>query len=167
MSLALLCLPAFLYMVFLWHRRTAGGVRERWAGAAAGAATFVAMLAVLAMMNHPGPWTDRTQIAWVGIEPSDEVPLVMGGNVQDAAPGWPLRHANPRVSFTPDGGAAFVVHCGGGGGFVFDDRNHLLYGTPLTATAPAQVGNYKLLVRNGELAYRGLRQRWPLAVGWQ
>jgi hypothetical protein len=148
MSLALLCLPAFLYMVFLWHRRTAGGVRERWAGAAAGAATFVAMLAVLAMMNHPGPWTDRTQIAWVGIEPSDEVPLVMGGNVQDAAPGWPLRHANPRVSFTPDGGAAFVVHCGGGGGFVFDDRNHLLYGTPLTATAPAQVGNYKLLVRN-------------------
>jgi hypothetical protein len=149
MSLAFLCAPAFLYLVFLWHRRTRP-VREQLAGAAAGGAALMALLVLLAIMNHPGPWTERTQIAWVGIEPAEEGPLVMGGNLLDAAPGWPLRHANPKVSFTPAGGDRLVVHCGGGGGFVYDDHHRLLYGTPLENAV--QVGAYKLMVRNYRMA---------------
>ena len=162
MSLALLCVPAFLYLIFLWLRRIEGPARERFAAWAVAGAALLALVALLAIVSHPGPWATRTQIAWVGIEAADEAPLTIGGNLLDAAPAWPLRHTNPRVSFAPAGGG-FAVQCSGGGGFVADDRGDLLYGTAL-GNEPVQVGPYKLLVRNYRWAVPWTRAKYVIGL---
>jgi hypothetical protein len=83
------------------------------------------------MVDTPGRWKDHTQIAWVGIAPVGGNSLTLGSPSAGAVPGWPGNHISPTINFTSGPGGQITLQSYGGGGFVLDNKDNVLYGTSL------------------------------------
>src|SRR5580692_7175980 len=95
------------------------------------ALSAVSALLLLRMVDSPGRWKDHTQIAWVGIAPVSGNSLTLGSPVAGAVPGWPGNHIAPTINFTVGPGGQITLRSYGGGGFVLDNKDNVLYGTSL------------------------------------
>jgi hypothetical protein len=91
----------------------------------------VSALLLLRMVDNPGRWIDHTQIAWVGVAPVDGNSLTLGSPSAGAVPAWPGDHLSPTVNFIAASNGQMMLQSSGGGGFVLDSKDNVLYGTSL------------------------------------
>lgn len=116
------------------------------AGAVAIGAAALATGAVFATITRTAFWSERTQVAWIGIESgAAREPLVVGGPAESAAIGWPTAGFWPQLTATPLGGSQVRLQIGGGAGVVVvEDAQRALNGTAIAAGQAADVEGFRV-----------------------
>jgi cell division protein FtsI/penicillin-binding protein 2 len=132
MNLLFLTLPAVVFVALAWlFLRDPDRIRMAFVCLLVAVLSAVSALLLLRMVDSPGRWKDHTQIAWVGIAPVSGNSLTLGSPSVGAVPGWPGNHIAPTINFTSDPGGQITLQSYGGGGFVLDNKNNVVYGTSL------------------------------------
>lgn len=132
MNLLFLTLPAVVFVASAWLLfRNPERIRMAFVCLLVAALSAVSALLLLRMVDQPGRWKDHTQIAWVGIAPVGGNSLTLGSPSAGAVPGWPGNHISPTINFTTGAGGQINLQSYGGGGFVLDSKDNVLYGTSL------------------------------------
>src|SRR5262245_46879005 len=79
---------------------------------------IVSAIGVISLVVHSGPWRDRTELVWIGLDaPTAGAPVSLGGETTGATLGWPSGFSWPVVDISESGTRA-VVRAHGGGGLV-------------------------------------------------
>jgi len=132
MNLLFLTLPAVVFVALAWLLfHNSDRIRMAFVCLLVAALSAASALLLLRMVDSPGRWKDHTQIAWVGIAPVGGNSLTLGSPSAGAVPGWPGNHFSPTVNFTSGPGGQIALQSYGGGGFVLDNKDNVLYGTSL------------------------------------
>src|SRR5580698_6831421 len=132
MNLLFLTLPAVVFVALAWlFLGNPDRIRMAFVCLLVAALSAVSALLLLRMVDSPGRWKDHTQIAWVGIAPVAGNTLTLGSPSAGAVPGWPGNHISPTINFTSGPNGQIALQSYGGGGFVLDSRDNVLYGTSL------------------------------------
>ena len=132
MNLLFLTVPALIFVVFAWLLfRSPDRIRMAFVCLLVAVLSAMAGLLLLRMVDHPGRWTDHTQIAWVGIAPASDNYLTLGSASGGAVPAWPGNHLSPTVSVSSGPDSQMKLQSYGGGGFLLDSKGRVLYGTSL------------------------------------
>jgi cell division protein FtsI/penicillin-binding protein 2 len=132
MNLLFLAFPALVFVAFAWLAfRNPDRIRMAFVCLLIAVLSAVSALLLLRMVDNPGRWIDHTQIAWVGVAPVDGNSLMMGSPSAGAAPAWPGDHLSPTVNFIAAPNGQMMLQSSGGGGFVLDSKENVLYGTSL------------------------------------
>jgi hypothetical protein len=132
MNLLFLTLPAVVFVAMVWLLfYNSDRIRMAFVCLLVAVLSAVSALLLLRMVDTPGRWKDHTQIAWVGIAPVGGNSLTLGSPSAGAVPGWPGNHISPTINFTSGPGGQITFESYGGGGFVLDNKDNVLYGTSL------------------------------------
>jgi len=132
MNLLFLTLPAVAFVALaLLLFRNSDRIRMAFVCMLVAALSAVSALLLLRMVDDPGRWKDHTQIAWVGVAPVGGNSLTLGSPSAGAVPGWPGNHSSPTIKFISGPGGQLTLQGYGGGGFVLDSKDNVLYGTSL------------------------------------
>src|SRR5580692_3345323 len=132
MNLLFLTLPAVMFVALAWLLfHNSDRIRMAFVCLLVAALSAASALLLLRMVDSPGRWKDHTQIAWVGIAPVSGNSLTLGSPSAGAVPGWPGNHIAPTINFTVGPGGQITLRSYGGGGFVLDNKDNVLYGTSL------------------------------------
>ena len=132
MNLFFLTLPAVVFVAMAWLLfHNSDRIRMALVCLLVAVLSAVSALLLLRMVDQPGRWKDHTQIAWVGIAPVRGNSLTLGSPSAGAVPGWPGNHISPTINFTSGPSGQITLRSYGGGGFVLDSKDKVLYGTGL------------------------------------
>jgi hypothetical protein len=132
MNLLFLTLPAVVFVALVWLLfRNSDRIRMAFVCLLVAVLSAVSGLLLLRMIDNPGRWKDHTQIAWVGIAPVSGNSLTLGSPSAGAVPGWPDNRISPTINFTAGPSGQITFESDGGGGFVLDNKDNVLYGTSL------------------------------------
>jgi hypothetical protein len=132
MNLLFLTFPALVFVAFAWLAfRNPDRIRVAFVCLLVAVLSAVSALLLLRMVDNPGRWIDHTQIAWVGVAPPDGNSLTLGSPSAGAVPAWPGDHLSPTVNFIAAPNGQMMLQSSGGGGFVLDSNDNVLYGTSL------------------------------------
>ena len=164
MNLLFLTLPAIVFVALAWLLfQNSDRIRMAFVCLLVAALSAVSALLLLRMVDNPGRWKDHTQIAWVGIAPVGGNSLTLGSPSAGAVPGWPGNHISPTINFTAGPGGQITLQSYGGGGFVLDNKDNVLYGASLDQdqnVTDHDGGSYTLSVRK-----RGwILRKWRVGV---
>jgi hypothetical protein len=132
MNLLFLALPAVVFVALAWLLLgNPDRVRIGFVCLLVAALSAASALLLLRMVDTPGRWKDHTQIAWVGIAPVSGNSLTLGSPSAGAVPGWPGNRIAPTINFTSGAGGQIKLQSYGGGGFVLDSKDNVVYGASL------------------------------------
>jgi len=164
MNLLFLTLPAVVFVALAWLLlRNPERIRMAFVCLLVAVLSAVTALLLLRMVDNPGRWKDHTQIAWVSIAPVRGNSLTLGSPSAGAVPGWPGNHISPTINFTAGPGGQMTLKSYGGGGFVLDNKDNVLYGISLDQdrnVADHDGDSYTLSVRK-----RGwILSKWRIGV---
>lgn len=132
------------------------GAKPNYAAAAAVTAAALATAAVFVTITRAAFWSERTQVAWIGIEGgSPSEPLVVGGPADAATIGWPMGGSWPQLSATAVGNSQVRLQVSGGYGAVVvepvgvDDetaaeQQRVLNGVPITDGQSADIEGFRV-----------------------
>jgi hypothetical protein len=132
MNLLFLTFPALVFVALAWLAfRNPDRIRMAFVCLLVAVLSAVSALLLLRMVDNPGRWIDHTQIAWVGVAPPDGNSLTLGSPSAGAVPPGPADHLSPTVNFIAAPNGQMMLQSSGGGGFVLDSKDNVLYGTSL------------------------------------
>ncbi len=163
MNLLFLTLPAVAFVAVAWlFFRNPDRIRVAFVGGLVAALSAAAGALLLRMVQSPGRWKAHTQIAWVGIEPTSGQALTLGSPWAGPVPGWPGNHESPTVTFNSRANGKIALQSFGGGGFLLDAKENVLYGTSLDQDrniTDSEGDSYTLSVRK-----RWFSRHWQIRV---
>ncbi|MGD1063710.1 MAG: hypothetical protein ABR860_10660 [Terracidiphilus sp.] len=161
MNLLFLTLPAVVFVALAWLLfQNSERIRMVFVCLLVAVLSAVSALLLLRMVDNPGRWKDHTQIAWVGIAPVGGNSLTLGSPSAGAVPGWPGNHIAPTINFTSGPGGQITLQSYGGGGFVLDSKDNVLYGASLDQ-------NQNVTDHDGDSYTLSVRKRGWILRKWQ
>jgi cell division protein FtsI/penicillin-binding protein 2 len=132
MNLLFLTFPALVFVAIPWLAiRNPDRIRMAFVCLMVAVLSAASALLLLRMVDSTGRWIDHAQIAWVGVAPAEGNSLTLGSPSAGAVPAWPGDHLSPTVKFTVAPNGQMNLESSGGGGFVLDSNENVLYGTSL------------------------------------